>query len=96
MNPAHAERSLSVAAHRLGIPVTVHVALGTDIMHMHPDASGAAIGDASLRDFRYFASSRRSADGRRVPELRVSGRPAGGVSEGCCAGKKSGRRHSTA
>jgi hypothetical protein len=55
--PAHAERSLLVAAHRLGVPVTVHVALGTDIIHMHPDASGAAIGDASLRDFRYFASS---------------------------------------
>jgi len=35
----------------------VHVALGTDIVHMHPDASGAAIGDASLRDFRYFTSS---------------------------------------
>ena len=57
VKPAHAERSLLVAAHRLGVPVTVHVALGTDIVHMHPDASGAAIGDASLRDFRYFASS---------------------------------------
>jgi hypothetical protein len=33
------------------------VALGTDIIHMHPDASGAAIGAASLRDFRYFTSS---------------------------------------
>jgi hypothetical protein len=55
--PPHAERSLLVAAHRLGVPVTVHVALGTDIVHMHPDASGAAIGDASLRDFRYFVSS---------------------------------------
>ncbi len=55
--PAHADRSLLVAAHRLNVPVTVHVALGTDIVHMHPDASGAAIGDASLRDFRYFVSS---------------------------------------
>jgi hypothetical protein len=55
-NPQHADRSLAVAAHRLGIPLTVHVALGTDIIHMHPEASGAAIGDASLRDFRYFAS----------------------------------------
>ena len=36
--------------------MTVHVALGTDIVHMHPDASGAAIGEASLRDFRYLAS----------------------------------------
>jgi hypothetical protein len=54
---AYADRSLLVAAHRLGVPVTVHVAVGTDIIHMHPDASGAAIGDTSLRDFRYFASS---------------------------------------
>lgn len=55
--PPHADASLMVAAHRLGIPLTVHVAMGTDIIHMHPAASGAAIGDASLRDFRYFASS---------------------------------------
>jgi hypothetical protein len=56
-NPAYADRSLLVTAHRLDIPVTVHVALGTDIVHMHHLASGAAIGDASLRDFRYFVSS---------------------------------------
>ncbi len=57
MNPAHADASIAVAAHRLSIPLTVHVALGTDVIHMHPAASGAALGDASLRDFRYFASS---------------------------------------
>jgi hypothetical protein len=45
-----------VAAARLKIPLTVHVALGTDIIHMHPAASGAAIGETSLRDFRYFTS----------------------------------------
>lgn len=55
-SPPHAHRSLAVTAHRLGIPLTVHVALGTDIIHMHPDASGAAIGETSLRDFRYFTS----------------------------------------
>ena len=55
--PAHASLSIIAAATRLGIPVTVHVALGTDIIHMHKDASGAAIGEASLRDFRYFASN---------------------------------------
>ncbi|MBI2188146.1 MAG: deoxyhypusine synthase family protein [Acidobacteria bacterium] len=55
-HPPHADRSLAVAAHRLGIPLTVHVAIGTDITHMHPAASGAAIGEASLRDFRYFTS----------------------------------------
>ena len=52
----HREHSLTAAAHGLGVPVTVHVALGTDIIHMHPQASGAAIGDVSLRDFRYFTS----------------------------------------
>jgi hypothetical protein len=56
-NPPHADKSLAVAAHRHGIPLTVHVAIGTDIIHMHPAASGAAIGDASLRDFRYFTSA---------------------------------------
>jgi hypothetical protein len=61
--PPHADRSLAVAAHRLSIPLTVHVAVGTDIIHMHPDASGAAIGDVSLRDFRYFTSSVARLDG---------------------------------
>jgi hypothetical protein len=55
--PAHERLSLLAAADRLGVPVTVHVAIGTDIVHMHPDASGAAIGEGSLRDFRYFVSN---------------------------------------
>jgi hypothetical protein len=55
--PAHERLSLLAAADRLGIPVTVHVAIGTDIIHMHRDASGAAIGEGSLRDFRYFVSN---------------------------------------
>jgi hypothetical protein len=56
LNPRHAAQSLAVAAHRFGIPLTVHVAVGTDIIHMHPAASGADIGETSLRDFRYFTS----------------------------------------
>ena len=55
--PPHAALSVVAAAARLDIPVTVHVGIGTDIIHMHPDASGAAIGEGSLRDFRYFASN---------------------------------------
>ncbi len=54
--PPHADVSVLCAAARLGIPVTAHVALGTDIVHMHPDASGAAIGEGSLRDFRHLAA----------------------------------------
>lgn len=55
--PAHREKSILAAAARLEIPVTVHVAIGTDIIHMHPGASGAALGEGSLRDFRYFVSN---------------------------------------
>jgi hypothetical protein len=55
--PQFARYSILAAAARLGIPVTVHVAIGTDIIHMHPSASGAAFGEGSLRDFRYFASN---------------------------------------
>jgi hypothetical protein len=54
--PTYGTKSLAVAAHRLGIPLTVHVAVGTDIIHMHPAASGADIGETSLRDFRYFTA----------------------------------------
>ena len=54
--PAFAQISIAASAYRLEIPLTVHVAIGTDIIHMHPQASGAAIGDASLRDFQYFVS----------------------------------------
>jgi len=48
--------SLLANAYRLNIPATVHVAIGTDIIHQHPDADGAAIGGASFRDFKIFTS----------------------------------------
>lgn len=54
---ANEELSLLLAAHRLGVPVTVHAALGAEIIHQHPAASGAAIGDTSHRDFRRLAHS---------------------------------------
>jgi hypothetical protein len=56
-NPPFAHYSVVAAAGRLQIPVTVHVAIGTDIIHMHAKASGAALGEGSLRDFRYFTSA---------------------------------------
>jgi hypothetical protein len=55
--PQFAKSSVLAEAARLDIPVTVHVAIGTDITHMHPEASGSAIGEASLRDFRYFVAN---------------------------------------
>jgi hypothetical protein len=56
MNCPHADQSLVLAAYRAGIPCTIHVALGTDIVHMHPHVSGAALGEASLIDFRWLCS----------------------------------------
>jgi hypothetical protein len=52
----YANGSLVLAAYRAGIPCTIHVALGTDIVHMHPHVSGAALGEASMIDFRLLCS----------------------------------------
>jgi hypothetical protein len=57
VNPPYARVSVTATAARLQIPLTIHVAIGTDIIHMHPRASGAALGEGSLRDFRYFVSN---------------------------------------
>jgi hypothetical protein len=54
--PRHCEVSLLAAAWRLGVPVTVHVAIGTDIVHMHPACDPAALGRTSHLDFRIFAA----------------------------------------
>ena len=53
----HPELSLLLNAERLGVGATVHVALGADIVHQHPAADGAAIGDTTHRDFRRLAAS---------------------------------------
>jgi hypothetical protein len=53
--PPHLAVSLLAAAHRLGLPATVHVAVGTDIVHMHPQCDPAAMGRATHLDFRIFA-----------------------------------------
>jgi len=54
-----ANRGLSVyaGAYRLGVPITTHVAIGTDIIYQHPQCEGAAWGDASYRDFLIFAEN---------------------------------------
>ena len=51
----HPELSVLLAAHRLNVGVTVHAAIGAEIIHQHPAANGAAIGDTSHRDFRRLA-----------------------------------------
>jgi hypothetical protein len=54
--PLETHDSLLLNAYRQSIPVTVHVAIGTDTPHTHPAADGAAIGAASLRDFQLLCS----------------------------------------
>ena len=52
----YADSSVLMAAYKHRIPVTVHLAIGTDIPHMHRAASGAALGEATHRDFRLFCA----------------------------------------
>jgi hypothetical protein len=54
---SHPELSLLVGAHTLSVPVTVHAAIGAEIIHQHPSANGAAIGETSHRDFRRLAAA---------------------------------------
>jgi len=51
------EHSILYNAYKLSIPTTVHVAIGTDIIHQHPSCDGAAAGKTSYKDFRIFAES---------------------------------------
>ena len=53
----HPELSVLLNAYRLGVPATVHAALGAEIIHQHPASDGAAIGDTSHRDFRRLAGA---------------------------------------
>lgn len=59
----HADVSVLAAAHRLGIPATVHIGIGYDIIHEHPNSDGAALGQASYTDFLVFAEHVRNLDG---------------------------------
>ncbi len=56
-HPQFASHSLLLGAYRAAIPVTVHVAIGTDTTHVHPQASGAAIGSGTHRDLRLFCAA---------------------------------------
>ncbi len=60
---SHAEISVLAAAWRLRIPATIHVSIGYDIVHEHPNCDGAAIGAASYTDFLVFARSVEALEG---------------------------------
>ncbi len=59
----HADLSVLAAAWRLSVPVTVHVGVGYDILHEHPNCDGAALGESSYRDFLIFAKAVEQLEG---------------------------------
>jgi hypothetical protein len=59
----HKEVSVLAAAYRLGVPVTVHVGVGYDILHEHPNCDGAALGTTSYRDFLVFTQTVTTLEG---------------------------------
>lgn len=59
----HKEISLLAAAYRLRLPVTVHIGVGYDIIHEHPNCDGAALGQASYTDFLIFAETCKRLEG---------------------------------
>ena len=62
----HLDASVLAAAYKFRIPITVHLAIGTDIPHMHPAADGSALGAASFMDFRLFCALVQGMDGGGV------------------------------
>jgi len=59
----HAEMSVAAACVRRGVPLTVHVGIGYDIIHEHPNCDGAALGGASYRDFLIFCETVNRLEG---------------------------------
>ena len=57
LNLPNKECSILWNAYKLSVPVTVHAAIGTDIIHQHPNCDGASIGKTSYNDFKLFAES---------------------------------------
>jgi hypothetical protein len=64
--PGYAPHSVLLGAYKMAIPVTVHVAIGTDTPHTHPKADPAAIGETTYRDFRLLCSLLRGLHGGGV------------------------------
>jgi len=65
----HRDLSVLAAGYRLGVPVTVHIGIGYDIIHQHPNCDGAALGAASYRDFLIFARAVESLEGGALLSL---------------------------
>jgi hypothetical protein len=69
LKPEHLKTCISAACYKRGIPFTVHVAIGTDVNHIHPTMNGAALGDASFRDFRIITKSISKLQGGVIVNL---------------------------
>lgn len=63
INAKYQNYSILASAVRLNVPLTVHVAIGTDVIHQHPKADGSSIGQTSFTDFRIFVSEIADLDG---------------------------------
>ena len=61
--PPFLQVSVLAAAERLNLPMTIHAAIGTDVYNIHPEADGAALGAASMRDFKLFCWMVSNLDG---------------------------------
>ena len=72
MNLKNKEYSILYNAYKMKIPVTVHVAIGTDIIHQHPSCDGAAIGKTSYEDFKIFAESISNLEGGAIMNIGSS------------------------
>jgi hypothetical protein len=59
---AYPELSILLQSHLLGVPYTLHPAIGAEIIHQHPAANGAAIGETGHRDFRRLAAALEGLD----------------------------------
>ena len=66
LNPKHQDLSLLCAAYKARLPVTIHLTIGGDIVHFHPQADGAAIGATSHTDFRLLGELVRRMNGGGV------------------------------
>ena len=91
-NHEYSEISVLCQAHRLRIPATVHVGIGYDIVHQHPNSSGAATGAASYTDFLVLGHAVSRPRGRRAAGGWQRRHGTGGLPQGPRHGAQS-RRH---
>ena len=66
LNPKHRDHSILCAAYESKVPFTVHVTIGGDVAHFHPQADGAALGATTHTDFKLLAELVRQMDGGGV------------------------------